>query len=106
MLAYTLIIAIPLEIMWFIYIIRTDNNSLYTGITTNVERRWQEHCHSPKGARFFRTCKPQTLCRVESHLDRSSASKREAAIKKLSRVRKEQLVAEASPYPVPKLTNK
>lgn len=89
--------------MWFTYIIRANNNSLYTGITTNVERRWQEHCDGPKGARFFRTCKPQQLCRIEVHSNRSSASVREAAIKKLSHAEKEQLVAEASPYPLPNL---
>ncbi len=87
--------------MWFTYIIQTDNDRLYTGITTDILRRWQEHSEGPKGARFFRTCKPLKLRRLENHPDRSSASKREAEIKKLNRTKKEQLIATESPHPLP-----
>lgn len=87
--------------MWYTYIIRTHNNRLYTGITTDIERRWREHCHGPKGARFFRTGKPEALCRIEAFPDRPSASRREAAIKKLKRREKDQLIASASPVELP-----
>ncbi|UTF60527.1 GIY-YIG nuclease family protein [Gilvimarinus sp. DA14] len=83
--------------------IECENGQLYTGITTDVERRWREHCLGRTGARFFRTSAPRKLCRLESHPDRSSASKREAAIKKLNRQQKLQLLSTASPVPLPTL---
>jgi len=77
---------------WWVYIIRTDTAQLYTGITTDIQRRWQEHLTGKGGARYFRAHKPQQLCFLEEHSDRSSASKREAAIKKLAKSEKELLV--------------
>lgn len=79
--------------LWFVYMIRTSDGQLYTGITTDMQRRWQEHCSGKGGARYFRGRKPETLCLLEEQSDRSSASKREAAIKKLSKTAKEALVA-------------
>jgi putative endonuclease len=80
---------------WFVYMIMASNNALYAGVTTDVERRWQEHSGIRKGgARFFNGKKPVALAYVETGHDRSSASKREAAIKKLTRTKKEQLLKE------------
>lgn len=73
--------------------IRTEDGQLYTGITTDIQRRWQEHSSGKGGARYFRTRKPKLMCFVEQHPDRSSASKREAEIKKFSKSIKEALVA-------------
>jgi putative endonuclease len=81
---------------WFLYMIRTVDAQLYTGITTDIHRRWQEHLNGKGGARFFRVSKPHSLCFLEEHGDRSSASKREAAIKKLSKIEKEVLVSQHS----------
>ncbi len=78
--------------MWFVYMIRTSDAQLYTGITTDMQRRWQEHLSGKGGARYFRARKPQAICFLEEHPDRSSASKREAAIKKISKAEKELLV--------------
>ena len=78
--------------MWFVYMIRTSDAQLYTGITTDMQRRWQEHLSGKGGARYFRARKPQAICFLEEHPDRSSASTREAAIKKISKVEKELLV--------------
>lgn len=78
---------------WYLYIIRGDDDRLYTGITTDVERRWREHTSGPRGARYFRGRRPRELCLVEVHADRSSASRREWQVKKLSRTAKEQLIA-------------
>ncbi|MEH6548932.1 MAG: GIY-YIG nuclease family protein [Pseudomonadales bacterium] len=72
---------------WWVYIIKASDSSLYTGITTDVERRWGQHC-AGTGAKFFRGRRPQSLVYVEASLDRSSASKREAEIKKLPRADK------------------
>lgn len=84
--------------------IRTSDGQLYTGITTDIQRRWQEHLTGKGGARYFRARKPQSLSFLEEHPDRSSASKREAAIKKLSKAEKELLVAE-NPAPTIVLNN-
>lgn len=83
---------------WQVYIILGDDGRFYTGITTDIERRWREHTQGPRGARYFRGRQPEQLCYLESHPDRSSASRREYAIKKLSRREKEQLIA-STPLP-------
>jgi putative endonuclease len=77
---------------WLVYIILCDDGSLYTGITTDLTRRWLEHNGQRKGAKFFRGRKPLHIAYVEEGHDRSSASRREAAIKRLSRVKKEALL--------------
>ena len=77
---------------WYVYMIRSSDNQLYTGITTDIQRRWREHSTGKAGARYFRGRKPGNLCLLENHPDRSSASKREAAIKQLSRRAKDHLL--------------
>ncbi|PCJ31644.1 MAG: endonuclease [Gammaproteobacteria bacterium] len=79
---------------WFVYIIEADNGNLYTGITTDLERRFKEHQSKQGGARFFHTSSAKKMVFNEAHPDRSSASKREAAIKKLSRKNKIQLITQ------------
>ena len=81
---------------WAVYIIRADDNSLYTGITTDLARRWRQHSEQRGGAKFFRGRKPETLVYVETGHDRSTASRREAAIKRLARPAKELLLQAAS----------
>jgi len=75
---------------WFVYMILCSDQSLYTGITTDVERRFKQH-ESGTGAKYFRTCAPKKVVYVESDHDRRSASRREAVIKKLSATAKRQL---------------
>lgn len=77
---------------WQVYIIFCTDNSLYTGITNDVDRRMMQHGAS-RGAKYFRGRGPQQLVYLESGHSRSSASKREAAIKKLKRAEKEVLIA-------------
>lgn len=79
---------------WQVYIILCSDNSLYTGISNDVERRFQQHA-TQRGARYFRGRQPQQLVYLESGHDRSSASRREAAIKKLRRSEKEILITSA-----------
>ena len=76
---------------WQVYIILCTDNSLYTGITLDVERRLSEH-GGALGAKYFRGRKPQQVVYLESGHTRSSASKREAAIKKLKRAAKLVLI--------------
>ncbi len=77
---------------WYVYIIEASDGSLYTGVTIDVKRRFAEHCGSDKGARFFRGRKPIRVVHTECHPDRSSAQRRESAIKGLSRKCKLELI--------------
>lgn len=77
---------------WYVYIIRATDQSLYTGITTDVERRFAEHQSGRAGAKYFRGRSPEEVVMVESGHDRSSASIREAQIKKLTREQKLELI--------------
>ncbi len=81
-----------MEKEWVVYMIRNENGSLYTGITTDIKRRLQEHQSGKKGAKFFHLAAALQLEYQEPALNRSEASKREAAIKKLSKVIKEQMI--------------
>lgn len=76
---------------WFVYMIHCTDGTLYTGITTDVEKRYNQHVIQ-KGARYFRGRKPKALVFQESGHDRSSATKRELEIKNLVRAEKIQLV--------------
>jgi putative endonuclease len=77
---------------WSVYIIRATDQSLYTGITTDVERRFAEHQSGRAGAKYFRGRSPVEVVFIESEHNRSSASIREAQIKKLSREQKLELI--------------
>jgi putative endonuclease len=77
---------------WYVYIIEASDSSLYTGVTTDVERRFNEHCSTDKGARFFRGRKPIKVVYTENQPDRGSALRRESEIKKLKRVCKLELI--------------
>ena len=75
-----------------VYIIAASDGSFYTGITTDIDRRWREHCAGRRGARYFRGRSPQRLAYLEPSADRSSASRREAEIKRLTRRQKLALI--------------
>lgn len=77
---------------WWVYMVRSQSGKYYTGITTDVERRFKEHCGSKRGARFFRGDPAIEVVYTEAAADRSAASVREAAIKKLTRSGKENLI--------------
>ena len=78
------------------YILRCSDQSLYAGVTTDLQRRLQEHNGelglNSKGAKYTRARQPVELVYSESAFDRSSACAREAAIKKLSRKQKLALI--------------
>ena len=79
---------------WYVYILRCADSTLYTGVTTDTERRTKEHNGNNKlGAKYTRTRRPVQLAYSEACEDRSSACKREAEIKKLSRKAKLNLIA-------------
>ena len=78
---------------WQVYIIRCSDDSLYTGITTDIDRRFLQHAVG-KGAKYFRARRPLQVEYLEKGHCRSSASKREAQIKNMSRSDKIRLSAQ------------
>lgn len=78
---------------WFLYLIRCKHGQLYTGITTDVERRFEEHkSHDKKGSKYLRGKAPLRLVVKKRIGNKSLALKIEAKVKKLSKVKKELLV--------------
>ena len=78
---------------YYVYIVRCNDDTLYAGITTDLERRIDEHNNSPKGAKYTRNRRPVTLVYSEACENKSAASKQEYVIKKLTKVEKEKLIA-------------
>ena len=76
---------------WELYILRCCDGTLYTGITTDVDRRLEEH-RTGKGAKYTRGRGPLELVYREVCGDKSAALKREAEIKKLPRTEKMKLI--------------
>jgi putative endonuclease len=82
----------PASANWVVYIILCSDKSLYTGITNNLTRRFNQHCNN-QGAKYFRGRRALKVVYVEDGHSRSSASKREFAIKKLKLTEKLSLIA-------------
>ena len=83
-----------MEREYCVYILRCADGSLYTGITNDLARRLCQH-NGGKGAKYTRGRGPVTLAYREACVDRAAASKREYAIKRLSREEKERLIETA-----------
>ena len=79
--------------LWYVYIVRCSDNSLYTGIAMDVKRRIDEHNNDNKtGAKYTRARRPVKLVYKEEVTSRSEAASRECIIKKLSKLEKEALI--------------
>lgn len=76
---------------WSVYMIKCSDDSLYTGITNDLDRRFRQHVEK-KGAKYFRSRQPIKIVYVESNHSHISAAKREAEIKKMSREQKLMLI--------------
>jgi len=84
--------------MWFVYIVRCADNTLYTGVTTDIARRLREHNGEVRsGAWYTKLRRPVVLVYAETIDSQSRALKREATIKKLSKQQKEHLISALSP---------
>ncbi|MEW5741027.1 MAG: GIY-YIG nuclease family protein [Myxococcota bacterium] len=79
---------------WYVYLVRCRDGSLYTGCTNDLERRLAAH-NAGRGARYTQARRPVTLVYAECARDRSQAQSREAALKRLPKVKKESLVLSA-----------
>ncbi|MCP4914337.1 MAG: GIY-YIG nuclease family protein [Oligoflexia bacterium] len=75
---------------WFLYIIETKKGKLYTGITLDIERRFEQHANGT-GAKFFRSDSPKKVVYSETFESKGDALRREIEIKKLTRKKKEEL---------------
>lgn len=80
------------------YIVKCADSSLYTGVTTDIDRRLKQHNGLIRGgARYTKTRSPVICVYCEQHATRSQAQKRESAIKRLNKEQKQQLI---SSYPI------
>ena len=80
---------------WYVYIVKCADDSLYTGIARDVEKRVDEHnCSDQLGAKYTRFRRPVKLVYQEALDSRSAATRREIEIKCLSRQEKESLISE------------
>jgi len=77
--------------MYFVYILLCKDDSLYTGIATDVGRRFEEH-KAGKGSKYTRARKVKQVVYTEKHKTRSEAQKREAQIKSMTRKKKLELI--------------
>jgi len=75
---------------WFLYLLECEGGSVYTGITTDVDRRYAQHL-AGTGAKYTRSRKPRRLLVAAKFDDRAAASKAEAAVKRLSALQKRAL---------------
>ena len=80
------------EANWRVYIILCSDNTLYTGITTDLQRRFEQHA-SGSGAKYFRGRQPAKVVYQESGHTRSTAGRREAEIKTFARSEKHILIS-------------
>jgi len=79
--------------MYYVYMIRCQDNSIYTGITIDIERRFKEHLSKDKKcAKYTLTHTANKIESIWKTEDKSLASKLEYHIKKLTKVKKEQLI--------------
>lgn len=83
---------------YYVYILRCEDDSLYTGMTTDLERRFAEHCGSDgRGAKYTRSHRPVSLERAWACPDKNSALSLEYRIKRLSRAQKNALLLGRAP---------
>ncbi len=86
--------AVNPESNWFVYMLRCADDTLYTGVTTDLARRVQEHNGKgakDRGAKYTKARRPVKVWYQEAVIGRSAAQKREAQLRKLSKVEKENL---------------
>lgn len=77
---------------WFVYIVRCSDDTLYTGVAKDLEKRLQQHNHGKEGAKYTRARRPVELVYRETATSRAQAQQREYRIKQLSAVQKRQLI--------------
>ena len=82
---------------WYLYVVKCSDNTLYTGVTTDLVRRIKEHNASPRGAKYTRTRRPVELVYSYSYLSRSQALRAEHKFKRLSKRQKLDVIRDPDP---------
>ena len=77
---------------WYLYVVRCNDGTLYTGVTTDLKRRLDEHNTSKRGAKYTSRRRPVNLVYYKSYDCRSTAQKAEYKFKKLTREQKEKII--------------
>ena len=77
---------------WYTYVVKCKDNTLYTGVTTDIGRRLIEHNETNRGAKYTKKRRPVELVYWSEHQNRSEAQREEWRIKQLSKKEKEQLI--------------
>ena len=77
---------------WYVYIVRCNDGTLYTGITKNLDKRIDEHNSGNGGAKYTRPRRPVTLVYTEQVESRSEAAKREYQLKRMPLMKKNDLI--------------
>ena len=77
---------------WFLYVLKCNDGTLYTGGTTNIQRRLKEHNTSARGAKYTKTRRPVNIVYWKPYKDQSSAQKAEYEFKQLTREQKEKII--------------
>lgn len=78
--------------IWYVYMLECADKTLYTGITTDLERRVKEHNASKRGAKYTRVRRPVFLVWSKTYASRSEAAKAECKLKKQTRIQKLLLI--------------
>ena len=79
---------------WYLYVVRCSDETFYTGVTTNIARRINEHNTSHRGAKYTRTRRPVELVFWSDFESRATAQQAEYKFKKLTRAQKEKVINE------------
>ena len=82
----------PFNNSWYIYIVRCNDGTLYTGITKDLDKRIDEHNFGTGGAKYTRSRRPVTLVYTEQVESRSDAAKREYQLKRMTLMKKNELI--------------
>ncbi len=82
---------------WFVYILRCSDNTLYTGVTCDLEKRLHQHNHGSKGAKYTRARRPVELVYQEKAPNRSVAQQREYHLRHLNTAQKRELIRQGNP---------
>ena len=77
---------------WFLYVVRCNDDTLYTGVTTDIQRRLKEHNASSRGAKYTKTRRPVEVVYWKPFKNQSSAQKAEYRFKQLTREQKEKMI--------------
>ena len=80
---------------WFLYVVHCSDGTLYTGVTTDVKRRVDEHNVGKRGAKYTAARRPVRLIYVSYYVSRSDAQKAEGKFKKLTRKQKDEVISES-----------